>query len=428
MKFERATLSNGLQIVAEINDAAVSTAAGFFVQAGARDESPELAGVSHFLEHMAFKGTEDRTADDINRLFDDIGAQYNAYTSEEQTVYHAAVLPEYLSPCVDLLADLIKPTLRASDFETERGVIIEEIRMYGDSPLWTAYDRVVRNHFEDHPLGNCILGTRESIEGMSLEGMRNYHAQRYSPSNIVLAAVGKLDFDALVRQVELKCGGWENHRVSRDLRTSGRRGPDELVHRPEFLQEAIYLMIDAPAATSRLRFAADILSTVVGDESGSRFYWSLADTGRVESVEMSYHEYEETGAYVIGAACEPELASENLAEIHRILATTMAEGITEDELARAKSKLIARLVISGERPVNRIFPLTTGWIYRNEYRTLEEEVTGLEEVTMDDIAELLRMHPLTETSTVCLGPARSIEALKLGTLPISSRSPSVNRQ
>jgi predicted Zn-dependent peptidase len=428
MKFERATLSNGLRIVAEVCDSAVSTAAGFFVQAGARDESPELSGVSHFLEHMAFKGTEDRTADDINRLFDDIGAQYNAYTSEEQTVYHAAVLPEYLTPCVDLLSDLIRPSLRASDFETERDVIIEEIRMYGDSPLWSAYDRVVRNHFEDHPLGNCILGTRESIAALSLEAMQQYHAERYSPSNIVLAAVGRLDFDALCRQVEAKCGRWENHPVARDLRPSSRRGPDELVHRPEFLQEAIYLMMDAPGSTSRLRFAADILATIIGDESGSRFYWSLVDTGRVESIEMSYHEYEETGGYVIGAACEPEAASENLAEIRRVLLEATSHGITADELARAKAKLIARLVISGERPVNRIFPLTTGCIYRNEYQTLEEEVRGLRDVSMEDMAELLASHPLDRASTVCLGPATSIDALRLGTLPMSSRSPSVNRQ
>lgn len=428
MRFEKTTLANGLEIVAEIDHNAVSTAVGFFVQAGARDESAELAGVSHFLEHMAFKGTEERTADDINRLFDDIGAKYNAYTSEEQTVYHAAVLPEYLTPCVDLLADLIRPSLRLTDFETERDVIIEEIRMYADSPLWSAYDRVVRNHFDDHPLGNCILGTRESIEGLTLEGMRQYHADRYSPSNIVLAAVGKVDFDSLVQQVAAKCGSWENRPVSRNLQTSNRRGPDELVHRPEFLQEAIYLMLEGPSSTSRLRFAADILATVIGDETGSRFYWSLVDTGRVESVEMSYHEYEETGAYVVGAACEPESASENLAEIQRILAETSSRGITNDELARAKSKLIARLVISGERPVNRIFPLTTGWIYRREYQTLDDEVAGLQQVTMNDMAELLAIHPLNRASTVCLGPARSIEALQLGTLPISSRSPSVNRQ
>ncbi|MBY0586381.1 insulinase family protein [bacterium] len=429
MKFEQTKLANGLHILAEIDPNAVSTAAGFFVQAGARDESPELAGVSHFLEHMAFKGTETRSADDINRLFDDIGAQYNAYTSEEQTVYHAAVLPEYLPSCIDLLADLIRPSLRRADFETERDVIMEEIRMYADSPLWSAYDRVIRNHFEDHPLGNCILGTSESIAQLSLEAMQQYHRERYSPSNIVLAVVGQVDFPALVRQVEAKCGQWENRPVRRELRSaSAAQGPDELVHRPEFLQEAIYLMMDAPSSRSRLRFAADILATVIGDESGSRFYWSLVDTGRAESIEMSYHEYEEAGAFVVGAACEPESASENLAEIHRILEMTAKEGITVDELARAKSKLIARLVISGERPVNRIFPLTTSWIYRQEYQTLDEDVLGLEQVTMEDIAELLATHPLVRPSTVCLGPARSIEALRLGTMSISSRSPSVNRQ
>ena len=198
MNFLTYKLSNGLQIAAEVNEHAVSTAIGFFVRAGARDESPDIAGVSHFLEHMAFKGTDRRTTDDINRLFDEIGAKYNAYTSEEHTVYHAAILPEYLPLCLDLLGDLIRPSLRREDFELERGVILEEIGMYADSAMWSAYDHVIRNHFDDHPLGNSILGSKASIEALSLEAMRQYHARQYSPSNIVLIASGRLDFDELV--------------------------------------------------------------------------------------------------------------------------------------------------------------------------------------------------------------------------------------
>src|SRR5579871_647480 len=130
MEFLQATLANGLEIIAEANDEAHSTALGFFVQAGARDESDEISGVSHFLEHMAFKGTAKRSAEDVNREFDEMGAHYNAFTSEENTVYYAAVLPEFQAQAVELLGDILRPALREEDFDTEKQVIIEEIKMY----------------------------------------------------------------------------------------------------------------------------------------------------------------------------------------------------------------------------------------------------------------------------------------------------------
>src|SRR5712691_1304471 len=140
MPFHHHTLPNGLTIVAESAPSARSTALGFFVRTGSRDETPEVSGVSHFLEHMIFKGTPRRSALDVNRDFDRIGAHYNAFTSEENTVFYAAILPEYLPPAVDILADILRPSLRGDDFEMEKKVIIEEIGMYDDQPTWCAYD------------------------------------------------------------------------------------------------------------------------------------------------------------------------------------------------------------------------------------------------------------------------------------------------
>src|SRR5207302_10481897 len=130
-----------------------------FVRTGSRDESTDVSGVSHFLEHMVFKGTPNRTSLDVNRDFDKIGASYNAFTSEENTVFYAAILPEYLPQAVDILADILRPTLRNEDFEMEKNVIIEEIGMYEDQPMWSAYDAAKRAFFGEHPLGNSILGT-----------------------------------------------------------------------------------------------------------------------------------------------------------------------------------------------------------------------------------------------------------------------------
>ena len=161
MEFLKHILPNGLEIVAERNPKAYSTALGFFVRAGSRDETDEVAGVSHFLEHMMFKGTPTRTADDVNREFDEMGASYNAFTSEEHTVYYAAVLPEYQVQASELLADILRPSLRLEDFEMEKQVILEEIRMYEDQPPFGADEKCRALYFGEHPLARSVLGTVE---------------------------------------------------------------------------------------------------------------------------------------------------------------------------------------------------------------------------------------------------------------------------
>src|SRR4051794_11780845 len=202
MQFHHTVLDNGLQVIAELNDQARSVASGFFVKTGSRDEAPEVAGVSHFLEHMVFKGTPRRDALAVNRDFDRVGAKHNAQTSEEDTVYHVTCLPEYLPQAFDVLADLLRPTLKPDDFETEKKVIIEEIRMYLDNPMSVAYEAAKAAHFAPHPLGQSILGTVESIAALTVEQMRDYFDRRYSPANIVLAFAGKSDWDEVVALAE----------------------------------------------------------------------------------------------------------------------------------------------------------------------------------------------------------------------------------
>src|SRR6516225_6091272 len=208
MHFHQTTLSNGLQVIAELNDRAHSVAAGFFVKTGSRDESSDVAGVSHFLEHMTFKGTRRRDALTVNRDFDRVGAKHNAQTSEEDTFYHVTCLPEYLPPACDVLADILRPTLRDEDFETEKQVSIEEIRMYLDNPMSVAYEAAKTAHFGAHPLGNSILGTVESIKALRIEQMRDYFAQRYSPANIVLGFAGRGNWENLVDLATAHCAGW----------------------------------------------------------------------------------------------------------------------------------------------------------------------------------------------------------------------------
>src|SRR6266404_7568863 len=179
MPFHSHTLDNGLRIIGETSPSARSAALGFFVRTGSRDETADVSGVTHFLEHMVFKGTPHRTALDVNRDFDRIGAHYNAFTSEENTVFYAAILPEYLPHAMDILTDILRPSLRNEDFDMEKNVIIEEIGMYEDQPTWSAYDHAKKAYFADHPLGNSVLGTADSITALSRDQMQAYFDKRY---------------------------------------------------------------------------------------------------------------------------------------------------------------------------------------------------------------------------------------------------------
>src|SRR5438477_1393518 len=196
MQFHREVLPNGLTIVGETNSAARSVALGFWVRTGARDETPEVSGVTHFLEHMIFKGSERRDAFAVNRDLDRIAANPNAFTSEENTVFHAMVLPEYLPQAVDILSDILRPSLREEDFDMEKNVIIEEIGMYEDQPMWSAYDHAKRAYFAEHPLGNSILGTADSIRALKRDQMHAYFRRRYVAPNITVAAAGNFDWAA----------------------------------------------------------------------------------------------------------------------------------------------------------------------------------------------------------------------------------------
>src|ERR671911_199550 len=179
LKFHHKQLTNGLDIVGEENPDSHSFAAGLFVKTGSRDESSEINGVSHFLEHMMFKGSDKYTWEDVNRIFDEIGARYNAFTSQEMTAYYANVLPEFTEKAVEHLSHLLRPAIRDTDFTTEKKVILEEIAMYLDDPGHRLYEQAMAEHFGNHPLSLSILGSPQSIMKLSREQMARYFQSRY---------------------------------------------------------------------------------------------------------------------------------------------------------------------------------------------------------------------------------------------------------
>src|SRR3984885_5613740 len=208
LAFKHHQLANGLDIIAEINPDSHSFAAGFFVKTGSRDESPQLSGVSHFLERMMFKGSTKYTWEDVNRIFDEIGARYNAFTTQELTAYYANVIPQFTERAIEHLSHLLRPAIRNEDFTTEKKVILEEIAMYLDDPGHRLYEKLMEAHFGKHPLAMSVLGSAESIQKLKRDEMAKYFAQRYGPGNMVLSVTGKMDFDEVVKLAEKYCGKW----------------------------------------------------------------------------------------------------------------------------------------------------------------------------------------------------------------------------
>jgi predicted Zn-dependent peptidase len=410
MPFHKHVLPNGLTIVGESSPSALSVALGFFVRTGSRDEAPELAGVSHFLEHMVFKGTERRSALDVNHDFDRIGAHANACTSEENTIFYAAFLPEYLPDAVDILTDILRPSLRSDDFDTEKQVIIEEIGMYDDQPVWSAYDQARRLYFAEHPLGNSVLGTKESVGALSSTQMREYFTRRYVAPNITVAAAGQLDWPRLVSLIEQQCGHWPTGEAPRhNLRETTGTGRFQLVTKPKVTQEHVFLLSSGPPVDSPLRYAAETLATIIGDDSGSRLYWALVDPGLADSADMSFHEYEGTSCFFTSFSCEPGRTAENLATVRQLLHEVQTKGIGEAELQQAKNKITSRVVRGGERPMNRMQAVGATWVYLHEYRTVDEELAAYEGVTLADIRTVMDRYPLDRLTTLALGPLTELK-------------------
>jgi predicted Zn-dependent peptidase len=414
---------NGLQIIGETSPSARSVALGFFVRTGARDESDEISGVTHFLEHMVFKGTPNRTAEDVNRDFDRIGAHYNAFTSEENTVFYAAILPEYLPAAVDILADILRPSLRNEDFDMEKNVIIEEIGMYEDQPMWSAYDHAKRIYFADHPLGKSILGTAESIRALTRDQMFAYFQRRYVAPNITVAAAGNFDWQELVALIQERCGAWQAGAVGRKgVRPAHGSGIFEILKKEKVTQEHVYMISSGPSATAPLRYAADTLALVIGDDSGSRLYWALVDPGNADSADTSFHDYEGTGSFYTSFSCEPRKTAKNLSIVRGVLRGVQQHGITEEELRQAKSKILSRVVRSSERPMGRMQAIGTTWTYLHKYRTVDEELKAFDAVSLKTIRKLLDRYPLDQVTTLALGPLAKIKPTEVNGKKTKSRA------
>ncbi len=406
LTFKHHQLANGLDIVAEENPDSHSFAAGIFVKTGSRDEETAINGVSHFLEHMLFKGSSKYGWEDVNRIFDELGARYNAFTSQEMTAYYANVIPEFTERTVEHLSHLLRPAIRVEDFTTEKKVILEEIAMYLDDPGHRLYERLMEAHFANHPLSLSVLGSAESIQRLERDQMADYFRQRYGPGNMVLSVTGKMDFDEVVRLAERYCGDWETV-------DAPRKQPEPLYKAQRIDMADAKLnrqytmgMTPGPSAQDERRFAARVLSDVIGDADGSRFYWALVDNAIAEDADFGFYPHDGCGSFYVSLTTEPDRTEKAMDIALKELERAKTD-IMSDEVDRAKNKIATSLVLSGEVPIGRMRSIGSQWIYNRRYRSLETDMATLQAVTVDSLRELMTEFPFDPMTVVSLGPGKA---------------------
>jgi predicted Zn-dependent peptidase len=393
-------LEAGPEIVVLHDPAAFTSSFGWFVKTGARHEQPAIAGVSHFLEHMVFKGTEKRTPEDVNRELDHLGAQSNAFTSEDSTVFYASVLPECQSQTVDLLTDLMQPRFNGDDFDMEKQVILEEIAMYDDQPPYGAFERATELFFGNHPLATRVLGTAETVADLTVAQMKEYHRRRYAKDNMYFVASGNVNIDKLIDQLAGLVGPWpEQSEVSAAPKPFFQSG-EEWIERELAHQSYLVRLWPGLACNEPERYALRLLCSILADDSGSRLFWELIDTGRAETATLWPQMFDDCGCITGYLCCAPEDVAENEAVLERTIQEVVDHGVSERELDLARSKIASALILSDERPGNRLFALGQSWLNRRNYEPLDVILGKYQDVTLEDIQRVAKATLVGSTATV----------------------------
>jgi predicted Zn-dependent peptidase len=399
-------LGSGLRLVTERLPALRSAAVGFWVGTGSRDEPDALAGASHFLEHLLFKGTARRSAVEIAEAVESVGGDMNAFTAQELTSYYVRVPDSSLPLALDILSDIVwSPALRDEDVESERQVILEEIRMRDDTPDDLVHDLFSDAMFPDHPIGRHVIGSPATVNAMTPAEIAGFHAQHYHPSNVVVAVAGNIDHDEVAELVERALVGAEGSRPPRSHHdgTPGPR-PVAVLERPTE-QTHVVLGMRALRRDDPDRFALTVLNQVLGGGMASRLFQEVREQRGLAYSVFSYRAaFEETGAFAIYAGTSPDRVPELLEVLDDQLSRVVADGgVTERELVAAKGHLTGSLSLSLESSSSRMHRLGRNELMLNEIPTLDELVEEIEQVTADDIARVVER--------VVAAPARSVAAV-----------------
>ena len=387
------TLNNGLRVVIEHMPDVRSAAAGFLVRTGARDEVPPQAGVSHFLEHMMFKGTAKRGWRDITIDFDRMGATYNAFTSEDRTVYYGWVRKADIGRQMELLADMVRSTLPPEEFDMEKNVILEEIAMAKDHLEHVTFDFLQEKVFAGSSLAWPVLGYEKTVRDLTREQMWTYFQQRYAPDNLMLIVAGNVDPPEIISIAEDLCGGWEASGTKTRRTVPIVHGGIDRLEIDRFKQQIIALTFPSVSAADEWAETASAVATILGGEN-SRFFWNIVQTGLSPRAGASHLDYTDCGVLLLYGACQPENA-ERLHEAMRAEAKRICtERVQEHEVARVKNRRRTSLALEGEAPYHRLTQLMDDMENRGYPRTVAQMLAEVDAITVDSVQTYFEQYPI----------------------------------
>lgn len=390
MGYERTVLDSGATVVTERMTEVRSVSVGFWFDVGSRDEPDPIAGTSHFLEHLLFKGTPTRSAKDIADAFDAVGGDVNAFTGKEYTCYYSRVLDDDLPMALDVLSDMIlNSRLDPGELESERKVILEEIAMHEDAPDELVHDLFYRSMWDGYSLGRPVLGFNETISAVARDQVAGYWNERYSPANLVVAASGRLDHNELADRIDHLFGG-----TRRGPRTDRNGAPpkptiDVDVHNRPTEQAHIVIGSESLNRADDDRHALTVLDTVIGGGMSSRLFQEIREKRGLAYSVYSYRSlFADTGTFVVYAGTTPQNAHTVIDIIKSEFDSIVSDGITETELARAKGHVKGSLVLSGEDPGSRMNRLGRQQLTTGEILSIDELIDRFDSLTTDDIARV----------------------------------------
>ena len=405
MSIRTTSLAEGLTVVTEQMPDVRSASVGFWVGTGSVDEAPAQAGASHFLEHLLFKGTEQRSARSIAEAVDRVGGDMNAFTTKEYTTFYVRVLADDAAMGADLLSDIMwSPAFRPEEVESERQVILEEILMHADEPADLVHDVLARALFPAHPLGREVIGEQATISAMSREEIAAFHAEHYRPANVVVAAAGRIDHDQMVDRIASRLAGRSGGGTARRVRPETPAVRREVVHRTTE-QTHIAIGVPAPDRDDEERHAMGIVEHVLGGGMSSRLFQSIREErGLAYSVYAYRLGFEGAGALAVYAGTSPANVRQVQELILEEIERTARKGITADELDAARSHIRGAMALGLEDSGARMSRIGHSQLVHGRVLTLDEVEQRLAALTpehVNDVASRWLSHPST---VACVGP------------------------
>ena len=403
MTFDQITLPNGLRIIGERIDHFRSVSVGLWLGAGSQYETIQEAGLSHFLEHMVFKGTKKRTARQIAEEMDAVGGQLNAFTAKECTCFYAKVVDEYLQLAMDVIADLATaPVFDPGELEKEKGVVIEEINMAEDTPEDVVFELLMLAHYGDQPLSRPILGTARQIQGYQSDDLRRYWSRMYKPQNAVLALAGNYDWDAVVQMAGEFLGDWSPEGLDRGPFVTHAVKPTVLTREKDIEQVHICLGFPGLSTGDDRNFELSIFNSVYGGAMSSRLFQKIReDRGMAYSVYSYPNAYTDTGMLAVYAATNPEAANEVIDMIAAEARAIAEGGLTREEFAMAREQMKAGYIMGLESTSARMQSIGRRLLLLDKTRTETETIDRINRIDYDAVNALMR-ETLTAPYSVAL--------------------------